>query len=151
MKPSELKTIYAEACRTATNRPVPDDAQEKIWRQLMGGFDAADLRAGLATWWQTEKFLPMPAELKPLAERARRDRFSKSALVKFLVAWSCPVCAASQSGYLSVEDRGVRHCSSPYGPVVPVDAPAGTRRTMLGAGDRCGAEMRIVLDERKAA
>jgi hypothetical protein len=77
-KPSEMETIYDEACRAASNRPVPEPAQLKIWRQVMGGFDPGDLRGGLAIWWRTEQYLPMPAQLKPLAEQARRARIAKN-------------------------------------------------------------------------
>ncbi len=110
MKPSEMKTIYQESCRTAANRPVPDEAQEKIWRQIMIGFDPADLRGGLAIWWQTEKYLPMPAELKPLAERARRERMAKAQEKQDLVGWTCPECGIHASGFISPTDHEPRVC-----------------------------------------
>ena len=152
MRPSEIEAIYNDACRIASNRPVPEAAQLKIWRQIMGGFDAEDLRGGLGIWWLTEKFLPMPAELKPLAERARRERTARSEIRRGLVMWKCRVCAWTMSGHLTLEDRALRFCRSSWGPLLPVDAPRinGMRpeRKQLGQGVMCGAQLDILHDER---
>ena len=115
MKPNEMRAIYEEACCASSNRQLPEEAQLKIWQQQMGGFDAGDLRAGIAVWWQTEKYLPMPAELKPLAEAARRKRLALSSSEKFLVRWKCPDCSRTQSGIISTKymDTPARYCSGP--------------------------------------
>ena len=112
-KPSEMETIYDEACRAASNRPVPEPAQLKIWRQVMGGFEPGDLRGGLAIWWRTEQYLPMPAQLKPLAEQARRARIAKNTGPKDEVRWQCPDCGVTITGFIDPADNRTRICRAP--------------------------------------
>jgi hypothetical protein len=133
MKPSEMKVIYQEACRAASTRPVPDDAQEKIWRQTMGGFDAADIRGGLEIWWQTEKYLPMPAELKPLAERARLSRIAKKSGLRDEVRWRCPDCGVTMTGFIDPADDRPRICRG--------TARNGPQHDAAGNSIPCGAVM----------
>ena len=112
-KPWEMETIYDEACRAASNRPVPEQAQLKIWRQVMCGFDPADLRGGLASWWRTEQYLPMPAQLKPLAEQARRARIAKNTGPKDEVRWQCPDCGVTMTWFIDPADNRTRICWAP--------------------------------------
>lgn len=120
MKPSEMKTIYEEACRTAVNRPIPDAAQAKMWLEILGVFDAADVRGGLVLWWRSRecneqgelksKWLPAPAELEPLCERARRAKASDLRGSEEFSAWRCSECGTGitsfQPGFSPRECRG---------------------------------------------
>ena len=139
MKPSEMHTIYGEACRMAANRPVPDQAQEKLWYRLMSGFDGDDVREGLVLWYKAESFLPMPADLKPLSEQARRERITKSAIKTVLARWSCPDCGIPRSGWIPLDDHASRRCQG-----IPTDKRTDTNRF----GQRiCGALMSEVFRE----
>jgi hypothetical protein len=140
MKPSEMDAIYTEACRAASNRPVPEPAQLKIWKQVMGGFDAKDIRGGLEIWWKTQIFLPMPSELKPLAEQARRESIAKTSNRTDHAAWECPVCGNTIGGFVTTDDHAPRVCHSPY-------SPRGVKPRSLPAGVVCGSIMEEVSRE----
>jgi hypothetical protein len=62
-------------------------------------FDAKDLRGGLALWWRDNVFLPMPAELKPLAEQARRGFANKDRGAEEHVEWECSNCGTRYSSF----------------------------------------------------
>jgi hypothetical protein len=128
-----METIYDEACRAASNRPVPEQAQLKIWRQVMCGFDPADLRGGLAIWWRTEQYLPMPAQLKPLAEQARRARIAKNTGPKDEVLWQCPDCGVTMTGFIDPADDRPRICRG--------TARNGPQHDAAGNSIPCGAVM----------
>jgi len=146
VKPTEMKQIYEEACRTAVNRPVPDPAQAKAWLETLGFFDAKDVRGGLSLWWAStacdergevrSKWLPAPAELKPLCEQARRGIQAKKAQGERLVLWQCPSCNARLSGF-------------------PVQGASLERRCQKRVNGRptqdgfpiCGALMNVIVDE----
>jgi hypothetical protein len=89
----------------------------------------------LIWFYEEETTFPMPAELKPLAERARRERTARSEIRRGLVMWKCPVCAWTMSGHLTLEDRAPRFCRS-------------TGRPQMGEGVMCGASLVILHDER---
>ena len=79
----------------------------------MCGFDPADLRGGLASWWRTEQYLPMPAQLKPLAEQARRARIAKNTGPKDEVRWQCPDCGVTMTWFIDPADNRTRICWAP--------------------------------------
>jgi hypothetical protein len=74
MKLSDLKTLYTEACRAL--RQDPEDAEFKMWKCVLGSCDERDVRGALIEWWKSEsgKYLPKPADLKPIADRLARIR-----------------------------------------------------------------------------
>ena len=152
MKPREMQQFYEEACRTASNRPIPDPAQAKVWQQVLGAFDVADLRGGLELWWAStdrthdgelkSKWLPAPAELKLLCEQTRRSRAAKAAKGERLVRWECVDCKTTTCAFLMNDSNLDRRCKAPYRMV------DGKRKT-LSSSQICGAQMRPVFDEAK--
>lgn len=98
MKPRELQEIYEDACRTASNRPAPEPAQLVVWKQMFGMLDAKDLRGGLALWWRTNVFVPMPAELKPFVEQARRAQAAQNREEEYS-EWECSNCLTRYSSF----------------------------------------------------
>lgn len=123
MKPREMQDIYEDACRTAVNRPVPEPAQLKIWSEILGAFDAVDVRGGLVLWWRSNecnelgdlksKWLPAPSELKPLCDQARRTKASELAGPEELSAWQCSECdwrvTSFKPGFSPRECKGYFH------------------------------------------
>jgi hypothetical protein len=150
MKETELRKAYVRACQTKGFEP--SEGQFKTWKSTMLFFEAVDLEHAIDMWFEKETNLPMPAELKPVIERARRIRTEKTGAKTYLVAFECPVCGATQSSLLAMEDRGLRYCRGKFGPLLPVDAPRANgqrqQRAQLGDGVTCGAEMRIKVDDR---
>jgi hypothetical protein len=149
MKPRDMQEIYEEACRTASNRPVPEPAQLVAWRQVLGFFDAKDVRAALALWWGStatddrgeprSKWLPSPGELKPLCDQARRGIAARVAGPQVLVMWHCPDCGYTKSAYLSPGAVTKRRCDSAYKKTAEV---TGARdRSLPQAGQICAAYM----------
>jgi len=146
MKPAEMKVIYEEACRTAVNRPVPDPIQAKAWLETLGFFDVKDVRGGLALWWAStscdergeirSKWLPAPAELKPLCEQARRGTQAKRAQGERLVLWQCPDCKARLSGFPVIGASLERRC----------EKRVNGRATENGF-PICGALMEVIADD----
>ena len=150
MTEKELRIVYASAC--SGKGFEPNDGQFKVWKQTLGWCDERDLAQALIWFYEEDTTFPMPAELKPLAERARRERAARSEVRRGLVMWKCPVCAWKMAGFLTLEDRALRFCRSSWGPSLPVDAPRvnGTRpeRKQLGQGVTCGTQLDILHDER---
>jgi hypothetical protein len=74
MQTSELRGLYKEACKSM--RQEPDEAEFKMWKHVLGGHDARDVRGALEEHWAGERgmFLPKPAELRPEAERLAQNR-----------------------------------------------------------------------------
>lgn len=79
MKVSELMALYQSACRGMRQDPEP--AEFEIWKSVLGSYDVIDVQIALQDWWASEngKFLPKPADLKPLAEANSRIRQKVSA------------------------------------------------------------------------
>lgn len=150
MTEKDLRKAYVRACQTKGFEP--SEGQFKTWKQTMMFFDAADIERGIDLWYQQETALPMPAELRPFIERARRMRTNQSSEQRFLVVWICRTCGHRRSGFLTMDDRGARFCSSKWGPLLPIDAPRinGQRpeRVQFADGQTCGAELEIVTDDR---
>lgn len=124
MKPAETKAIY-EAASRAKRLPVVQEESED-WHKHLRAFEAADVRAGLDLWnASTErdskgelksKWLPAPAELKVLAERAQRARLVKESTPKVYARWECPSCRFISAAFVPENDtRGsrCRKCGKP--------------------------------------
>jgi hypothetical protein len=129
VKESEIKKAYTRACQTRGFEP--SEGQFKTWKQTLMFFEAADIERAIDLWYERETTLPMPAELKPVIEQARRERVNTGAVKKSYVAWTCDACHSSMAGFLTLEDQAPRFC-----------------RSQIVGGGVCGAEMRIAKDER---
>jgi hypothetical protein len=110
MKPSEIKQIYVDACRAANGRPLPDSAQQKVWYQVLGSFDVRDVEQALVQWWQAESWLPSPADLKPLAESARRQSAARALGHQETIFYNCPKCRAPFAASVECGDTRPRLC-----------------------------------------
>ena len=125
MKTSELEEIYVTACRGKGYEP--NDGQFKIWKQTLGWCEQADLAQALVWWFTENSEFPMPAELKRLSEKSRRDREAKAAVLHDLITYQCPVCRVTRSGWPADPERQ-RYCMN-----------------VAKDGDgRCGAILQIV-------
>ena len=107
MKETELKKAYARACQTRGYEP--SEGQFKTWKQTMMFFESVDIERAIDLWYESSTTLPMPAELKPLIERARRERTTKLHNQADFVAWKCPECGLTQSGWPEDPAR-TRYC-----------------------------------------
>jgi hypothetical protein len=139
MTKKEMSEIYEHACRSASNRPVPDPAQLAVWMHVLGFFDAADVRGALARWWAStatdergevlSKWLPAPAELKPLAMNARQARAARTSARIELVVWRCLDCGRARCGFIPPQDQMPRRCH------------AFPQRANFRRGEICGSAM----------
>lgn len=82
MKPVETKRLYERACREKRRDAKQDEMN--LWHRVLRGFEVRDVESALDAWWAStdrdekgelrSKWLPSPAELKPLAIAAQRKR-----------------------------------------------------------------------------
>ena len=108
MTPKQLEAIYRTAC--AGKGYEGSKAQCKVWEQTIGWCEEADLSQALIWYFQANTTFPMPAELKPLSERARVARVSKNTGPKDEVRWRCPDCGVTMTGFIDPQDRYTRVC-----------------------------------------
>ncbi len=97
MKPEETKRIYERACRA--KRVVPQDEEGRLWHRVLRSFPAEDVEKALDEWWADTtpghdgqprgKWLPAPAELKPLVERIAAQREAARRAPQDLLYWEC--------------------------------------------------------------
>ena len=100
MKPTETKAIYEAACRSKRMETKQDEAD--LWRRVLGGFEARDVRDAVDAWFSDSTpvtignssrprgaFMPAPAELKPLIDKARRDREARAREPQDYICWQC--------------------------------------------------------------
>jgi hypothetical protein len=108
IKPAEMSQIYFEACDAKGYKG--NDGQLKIWRQTLAYAEKKDLQQALIFYWQDNTDFPMPAELRHLVERARRERLAESSEPKEFVEYECPQCHAPFSTVVNVGDTRPRLC-----------------------------------------
>jgi hypothetical protein len=108
MTDPELRKIYKSACDGKGYEP--NDGQFKVWKLTLAWCDQRDLAQALVYWFGDNTAFPMPAELKPLAERARRARTAKASAATDLVGWRCTICKVTRCGLISPEDHDPRYC-----------------------------------------
>lgn len=108
MTDNQLKEIYRTACYGKGFEP--NDGQFKVWKQTLGWCEEADLAQALVWYFQENTSFPMPAELKPLSERARRGRTAKTTGPKDEVRWRCPDCYVTMTGSIDPSDDRPRIC-----------------------------------------
>lgn len=109
MKPAETKQIYERACRT--KRLTPSEDEGRAWHKTLRQFEARDVEAALDSWWGDRTpsgidgrprgcFLPSPAELLPLVEKARTSREAKTREHRVEIQTHCPGCGAPLSAFV---------------------------------------------------
>jgi hypothetical protein len=128
MMTKELEGIYRVACQAKGYEG--NDGQFKIWKQTLGWCERPDLEKALEVWFSSSTAFPMPADLKPLSEQARRARAARLAQKEMLVMWHCLDCGVGLSGYLAEgESTEGRRCKG-----IP-------RRKEYERGEHCGGIM----------
>lgn len=89
MTKPELKTLYVEACARA--RTKPSQSEEAVWFSKLGSLDIADLSAAIDAHFDKSQWMPKESELRPLADQARRGRFTLANGKTTYARWRCPV------------------------------------------------------------
>jgi hypothetical protein len=107
MEDKDLRALYADAC--AAKGYEPESGQYKLWKEALLWADRRDVKASIERWWQGETQMPMPAQLKPLIEAARKSREARASSKSVLVRWECP-CGLTFSGFLEEHDMAGRRC-----------------------------------------
>ena len=108
MTDAKMKELYTLACDTKGFELNP--GQLKVWKQTMGIFDAADMEAAIREWYGSNNTFPMPAELKPLIESARRKRTAPTTGYEFTTAYRCPRCGATCCGFTPAHEQRCERC-----------------------------------------
>lgn len=108
IKPADMGRIYYDACDAKGYKG--NEGQLKLWRQMLGYADLGDLRTAMELYWQENSDFPMPAQLRHLVERARRERLEKSGGPSEMVEYECPQCHAPFSTVVDVGDMRPRLC-----------------------------------------
>lgn len=88
MMTKDLEGIYKTACSAKGFKP--DGEQFKTWKKTLIGCDRSDLELALMTWFSTHAGFPMPADLRPVAEDAKRKRTALGA--EAYQQQQCPKC-----------------------------------------------------------
>jgi hypothetical protein len=127
MTDKELRDVYANAC--SAKGFEPNSGQFKVWKLTLGWCEECDLAQAVTWYYMTNTAFPMPAELKPLAERSRQQRLARAQSPKQLVRWECPECGIYASAYIDPQDYNPRICQG-----IPREATKGERMI-------CGAVM----------
>ncbi len=109
MTPHETKRIYEQACRT--KRITPQDDEGRAWHRVLRGYEVRDVETALDGWWADTtpshdgqprgKWLPTPAELKPLVEKAQSKRVSAAREPQDFLAWECSGCHYTCTGFVA--------------------------------------------------
>jgi hypothetical protein len=132
MTEAQLKNLYKVACDGKGF--VGNDGQFKVWKQTLGWTEEKDLAKALVWWFTAETDFPMPALLKPLIERSRRERIAKASQRRFHVRWQCTTCHYTMQGFLAEDTNLERYCQS-----IP------QREYTLG--EICGGNMEVIYRE----
>jgi hypothetical protein len=110
MTDKELKGIYVVACQAKGFEG--NEGQYKMWKKLLGWCERVDLESALEMWFSSNISFPMPAELKPLSEQARRARAAKALGPETYTCWECTDCKTRMGSWNPdwnpTQCRGVR-------------------------------------------
>ncbi len=103
MKPRETTAIYVEACRS--RRIAPQEEEGRLWHKTLALYETKDVKAALEAWWADTtvgkdgeprgKWLPAPAELKPLIENVVHQR--NRASINWLRRLGCAIASEVQT------------------------------------------------------
>jgi hypothetical protein len=108
IKPAEMSAIYYACCDAKGYKG--SDEQLKLWNKTLGYAEKVDLQAALILHWSDNTDFPMPADLRHLVERSKRERLMESEGPKELVEYVCPQCHAPFSTVVAVGDYRPRIC-----------------------------------------
>lgn len=97
MTEKELRKIYQSACDAKGFEPSA--GQFKIWKLTLAWSEESDLEAAVADWFAVNPAFPMPAELRPLIEAARRERIAKTSQPQVQTVWECMDCHTTISTF----------------------------------------------------
>ena len=109
MTTKELESLYKTACYGKGFEP--NKGQFKVWEQTLGWCEEKHLAQAIIWWFSDNVSFPMPAELKPLAERSRREQMARAQEKTELVGWTCPECGIHVSGFIPPTDHEPRVCN----------------------------------------
>jgi hypothetical protein len=104
MTDTQLRNLYKTAC--AGKNYEPTDGQFKVWKQTLGWCEEKHLAQALVWWFESNQNFPMPADLKPLAEKCRRQNERNLTIKQDLVRWHCPECGIFATGFVPVGMEG---------------------------------------------
>lgn len=90
MTPKQLESLYKLVCDGKGF--APNDGQFKIWKQTLGFYEEKDVSQAITSFFQRNSTFPMPAELRPLIESARRQRIAKAGQPSVYTLWRCMEC-----------------------------------------------------------
>ena len=108
MTDGELKELYTLCCDTKGYDPDP--GQFKTWKAVLGWSDARDLEKAIAEHYSTSLTLPMPAELKPLIEAARRKRMLPTTGYEYMTGYRCPRCFTTMTSFSEAREVRCEAC-----------------------------------------
>ena len=108
MTEKELRNLYQTACDGKGY--IGNEGQFKVWKQTLGWCEERDLAKALVAYFESNTAFPMPAELKTLAESARRARMTAASVSKELAHWHCAECGVYQGGHILASDHEPRVC-----------------------------------------
>ena len=97
MTDAELKDVYTLCCDTKGYEINP--GQIKAWKAALGFYDARDLEAAVRNWYNSNSEFPMPAQLRPLAESARRLRVIPKTGYEYTTGYRCPRCKTTMTSF----------------------------------------------------
>jgi hypothetical protein len=150
MTKTDMEELYKVACQGKGYKG--SDGQFKVWVLTLGHLEKADLAAAMVEYFTNNTGFPMPAELKPLAEAAKRKR-TEVHHERRRVTFVCPVCSVRVSAFLAPGESTMIACRSIYTPwkigqkepqrFLPRDPATNDYQV-------CGAILDVEMDERAA-
>ena len=140
MTKDQMTDLYKTAC--AGKGFKPNDPQLKLWQSTMGYLEHADLAQAIVWFFEANTGFPMPAELKPLAEKSRHQRTASG--LGWIVTYECPDCHLTFVSVHKDEQRPPKTCRAPYRNV-------NGKLTWLKQEDGwiCGGILNIIEDRRE--
>lgn len=148
MTKTQLEELYKVSCAGKGFKPT--DGQFKVWTLTLLHLEHADLSQALVWYFSENTNFPMPAELKQLAEKSRRQRLAAKDN-RQRVTFVCPVCRMRVVGFYAPGEDTTVTCRSSDGPWTPgkgcAKLPPCADRTQQPI---CGAILEIESDERAA-
>lgn len=138
MNLKQMQGIYRMACEGKGYKG--NEGQAKVWMLTMGNLEEEDLAQALLWYWADNTAFPMPAELKTLAEKARRQRTASG--LGWIVTYECMDCHLTYTSVHKNELRPPKVCRSPY-------RKENGKLMWMDKGEMCGGILNIIDDRRE--